>query len=79
MEKDIFVKFEVYMEPENLTLQSIKENKTLKIKSKYMFSTINKVPFHECEIKKYDDILIGKIKRIFDLGESLDLQEKLKE
>lgn len=67
------------MEVDKLTINDIKNNKTIKIKPKHIFSTINKIPFYECEIKNYDEVFIGKIKKIFDLGESLDLQESLKE
>ncbi|RMA97520.1 hypothetical protein [Hydrogenothermus marinus] len=77
MKDEIFVNFELFIDQKDLKSENLEEGKTIEINPKKIFITVNKVPFYECDIRNYDDILIGRIKKIFDLGESLDIKENV--
>ncbi len=77
--EDIILDFEVVLLDDILKSENIKKGRRLKIKNPKIIGMINRVPFYECDIIIMKNIPLLKIKSIFDVAESLEIEETLKE
>jgi hypothetical protein len=75
---EILLDFEVFIIDHNLNLEKIKKERKFKLNGK-IIGTINKVPFYQCDIISKQNILIGKINKILDFSESVEIEQKFKE
>ncbi len=75
---EIILDFEIFILDKNLKIEDLKKVEKIHLKGN-IIGTVNKVPFYQCNILSKKGILIGKINKIFDLAESIEIEEKLKE
>ena len=75
---EIILDFEIFILDKNLKIENLKKGAKLQVKGDIV-GTINKVPFYKCDILPKKGILVGKINKIFDLAESAEIEEKMKE
>ncbi|EDP73049.1 hypothetical protein [Hydrogenivirga sp. 128-5-R1-1] len=75
---EILLDFEIFIIDKNIDIKNLQSGKKISLNGE-IIGLINKVPFYKCDILSKQGILIGKINKIFDLAESVEIEEKIKE
>jgi len=76
VQEQFFLKLDLVIGSEELTLSLLKEGIEIEIKDPQIFACLNNTPVYKAKLLKKGDMFVAKVLKIFDVREMEKIKEK---